>query len=170
MQADPLFSLYPRREVPMQADPLFSLYPRIEVPNWNRRMEFWILSSLEFHHFRSICSKFHRIKQIIHGCSKVCLETRFKVSEFLLPLLLIPPQGGFRVSFLTSKRGPNAGRSFVVPLPSHRGPKLESSDGVLDFEYFGIPPLPIHLLQISSDFTDEKFSFLCSKNSRLERR
>ncbi|GBN56773.1 hypothetical protein AVEN_192882-1 [Araneus ventricosus] len=39
---------------------LFSCYPRIEVPNWNRRMEFWILSSLGFHHFQSICSKFHR--------------------------------------------------------------------------------------------------------------
>ncbi|GBM37168.1 hypothetical protein AVEN_56340-1 [Araneus ventricosus] len=44
-----------------------------------------------------------------------------------------PPHGGFRVSFLASTRGSNVGRSFVLPLPSHRGPKLESADGVLDF-------------------------------------
>ncbi|GBN22936.1 hypothetical protein AVEN_273587-1 [Araneus ventricosus] len=60
-----------------------------------------------------------------------------------------PPHGRFRVSFLASTRGPNVGRSFVSPLASHRGPKLESADGVLDFEFVGIPPLPIHLLQIS---------------------
>ncbi|GBM96037.1 hypothetical protein AVEN_179714-1 [Araneus ventricosus] len=60
-----------------------------------------------------------------------------------------PPHWGFRVSFLPSTRGSNVGRSFVSPLSSHRGPKLESADGVLDFELVGIPPFPTHLLQIS---------------------
>ncbi|GBL75349.1 hypothetical protein AVEN_194554-1 [Araneus ventricosus] len=66
------------------------------------------------------------------------------------------PTRGFRVSFLASTRGPNIGRTIVFPLASHRGPKLESADGVLDFEFVGIPPLPIHLLQISQifDFDD----------------
>ncbi|GBM68810.1 hypothetical protein AVEN_22281-1 [Araneus ventricosus] len=40
----------------------------------------------------------------------------------------LPPHGGIRVSFLPSSRGANVGRSFVLPLPSHRGLKLESAD------------------------------------------
>ncbi|GBN05715.1 hypothetical protein AVEN_207662-1 [Araneus ventricosus] len=85
-----------------------------------------------------------QIRQIIHGCSKVCFETRFKVAEFL-SRFPPPPYGEFRVSFL----GIDVGRSFVLQLPSHRGPKLESTDGVLYFEFFEIPPLPIHLPRIS---------------------
>ncbi|GBM05916.1 hypothetical protein AVEN_135280-1 [Araneus ventricosus] len=53
-------------------------------------------------------------------------------------------------SLISSLDARNVGRSFVFPLPSHRDPKLESTAyGVLDFEFFGIAPLPIHLLQIS---------------------
>ncbi|GBM39779.1 hypothetical protein AVEN_25000-1 [Araneus ventricosus] len=55
----------------------------------------------------------------------------------------LPQHGGFRVSFLASTRGPNVGRSFVLLLPSHRGPKLEPAGKVLDFEIVGILPLPI---------------------------
>ncbi|GBM78630.1 hypothetical protein AVEN_94593-1 [Araneus ventricosus] len=51
----------------MLADPLFSRYPRIEFPNWNRRMEFWILSSLDL--TTSICSKFHRFSTLTKGFS-----------------------------------------------------------------------------------------------------
>ncbi|GBM69038.1 hypothetical protein AVEN_236144-1 [Araneus ventricosus] len=77
--------------------------------------------------------------------------------------------GGFRVSFLASTRGPNVGRSFVFPLASHRGPKLESADEVLDFEFIGTPPLPI----IGSKFHRFStltigFSFPCSKNSKMD--
>ncbi|GBM63658.1 hypothetical protein AVEN_253125-1 [Araneus ventricosus] len=109
-------------------------------------------TALYFIHFS------RKIRQIIHGCSKVCFETRFKVEEFLPPFTSPPPHGGFRVSFLASTRGPNVDRSFVPPLASHRVPKLESANGVLDFEFFGISPLPIHLLQISLvSHTDEKF-------------
>ncbi|GBM43940.1 hypothetical protein AVEN_251640-1 [Araneus ventricosus] len=56
----------------MKADPLSSRYPRIEVPNWNRWMEFWILSSLEFHHVQSICFKFHRFTTLTIGFSLPC--------------------------------------------------------------------------------------------------
>ncbi|GBN32417.1 hypothetical protein AVEN_151634-1 [Araneus ventricosus] len=58
------FHFQPQREVPFLADPLMCRYPRIEVPNWNRRMEFWILFPLEFHHFQSFCSRFHRFSTL----------------------------------------------------------------------------------------------------------
>ncbi|GBM89685.1 hypothetical protein AVEN_23588-1 [Araneus ventricosus] len=45
--------------------------------------------------------------------------------------LLLP--FGFRVALLASTRGADVGRSFVLQLASHRGPKLESADGVSDF-------------------------------------
>ncbi|GBO37280.1 hypothetical protein AVEN_253813-1 [Araneus ventricosus] len=77
-----------------------------------------------------------KIRQKIHGCSKVCFEARLKVAEFLSPFTPPPLHGGFRVSLLASTRGANVGRSFVLPLPSHRSPKLESVEGVLDFKYF----------------------------------
>ncbi|GBM82419.1 hypothetical protein AVEN_125855-1 [Araneus ventricosus] len=48
--------------------------------------------------------------------------------------------------FLASSRGPNLGRSFDVPLPSHQGPKLESAHEELDFEIVGIPALPFRFL------------------------
>ncbi|GBN46663.1 hypothetical protein AVEN_151749-1 [Araneus ventricosus] len=40
-------------------------------------------------------------------------------------------------------------QNYCFPLASHRGPKLESADEVLDFEFFWIPTLRIHLFQIS---------------------
>ncbi|GBM93616.1 hypothetical protein AVEN_202565-1 [Araneus ventricosus] len=64
----------------------------------------------------------------------------------------LPPHGRFQASFLASTRGPSLGRTIVFPLASHRGPKLESADGVLDFEFFLIPAFRIHLLQISKAF------------------
>ncbi|GBM42895.1 hypothetical protein AVEN_240828-1 [Araneus ventricosus] len=81
------------------------------------------------------------MRHVIHGGSKVCFETRLEVAEFYLPPLL-SLRGRFRVSFLPSKRGLNVDICFDVPLPSHRGPKLESEREVLDFEFVGIPALP----------------------------
>ncbi|GBN92018.1 hypothetical protein AVEN_116631-1 [Araneus ventricosus] len=87
-----------------------------------------------------------KIRQNSHGCSKVCFETRFKVSHrTLLTLSPLPQHGGFLVSFQASTRGPNVGRSIVLPVSLHRGPKLESTVEVLGFECGGISSLPIVL-------------------------
>ncbi|GBN32910.1 hypothetical protein AVEN_250286-1 [Araneus ventricosus] len=82
----------------------------------------------------TICPKtgsFHLLVEIFGKAftdvPKVCPETRFKVAEFYLPPPL-HPHGRFRISFLVSTRAPNVGRSFDLPLPSHRGLKLESAD------------------------------------------
>ncbi|GBM65032.1 hypothetical protein AVEN_68953-1 [Araneus ventricosus] len=81
------------------------------------------------------------------------------------------PTLGFRVSFLASTRGPNVGRSFVLLLPSLRRPKLESADEVLDFEFVGIPPLPIICSKFhKSSILTIGFSFPCSKNSKMDQR
>ncbi|GBN70848.1 hypothetical protein AVEN_189018-1 [Araneus ventricosus] len=72
-----------------------------------------------------------------------------------------PSPGVILVSFLASTEGPNVGRSFVLPLRSHRGPKLESADEVLDFEFVGIPPSPIHFFQMDQMVLDlDDWSFL----------
>ncbi|GBN30373.1 hypothetical protein AVEN_209106-1 [Araneus ventricosus] len=80
------------------------------------------------------------MRHVVHGGSNVCFETRFKVAEFYPPPLHL--RGKFRVSFLPSTRGLNVSISFDLPLPSNRGPKLESAHEVLDFEFVGIPALP----------------------------
>ncbi|GBN74000.1 hypothetical protein AVEN_174891-1 [Araneus ventricosus] len=77
-----------------------------------------------------------KIRQGIHGCSKLLFQTTFEVTEFLPPFTPPPTHGGFRISFLASTRGHNVGRFFVLQLASHRGPKLESADVVLDLEFF----------------------------------
>ncbi|GBM82156.1 hypothetical protein AVEN_5521-1 [Araneus ventricosus] len=66
----------------------------------------------------------------------------------------------------TSTRGPNVGRSFVFPLPSHRGPKLESANGVLEFEFFGIPLLPTKFHRFST--LKKGFPFSRSKTRPME--
>ncbi|GBO18165.1 hypothetical protein AVEN_169335-1 [Araneus ventricosus] len=76
--------------------------------------------------------KIRKIRQSVHGSSEVYSEKRFKVAEFLPARLLFP----HAFSFLALTRGPKVGRSFVLSLASHRGPKLESADDVLDFEIF----------------------------------
>ncbi|GBM78001.1 hypothetical protein AVEN_230094-1 [Araneus ventricosus] len=104
-----------------------------------------------------------KIRQIIHGSSKVCCETRFKVVDFL-------PHGGFRFSFLASTRGPNLGKTFVVPLPSQRGPQKTIRPFQSDFKLFGIPTLPIFYANCHRLPTlTIGFSVPCSKNSRVER-
>ncbi|GBM33507.1 hypothetical protein AVEN_273004-1 [Araneus ventricosus] len=55
---------------------------------------------------------------------------------------LLPLRGRFRVSFLSSTRGLNVGRSVDVPLPSNSGPNLETALEELDRELVGIPALP----------------------------
>ncbi|GBO10721.1 hypothetical protein AVEN_259800-1 [Araneus ventricosus] len=70
-----------------------------------------------------------KMRHVIHAGSNVCFETRFKVEEFYLPILFLL-RGRFRVSFRLSTRDLNVGRSFDVPVPSHRGPKLESAHAV----------------------------------------
>ncbi|GBM00039.1 hypothetical protein AVEN_53623-1 [Araneus ventricosus] len=90
-----------------------------------------------------------------------------------LPPLFNPPYfSSFirRISdFLASSRGPNLGRSFDVPLPSHRGPKLESAHEVLDFEFVGIPALPFRYANFHQFLKlSIAFSFPCSRNSILE--
>ncbi|GBO00240.1 hypothetical protein AVEN_13082-1 [Araneus ventricosus] len=74
-----------------------------------------------------------RIGKAFTDVPKFVLRRGSKSQNFTyLPLL--SPTRGFRVSFPASTRGPNVGRSLVLPLASHRGPKLESADEVLDFE------------------------------------
>ncbi|GBN28339.1 hypothetical protein AVEN_267287-1 [Araneus ventricosus] len=70
---------------------------------------------------------------VIHGGSKV-LYHRSSIPPFLLPTR--------RISyFLASSRGSKLIRCFDVHVPSHRGPKLETVNEVLDFEFVGIPAL-----------------------------
>ncbi|GBN67973.1 hypothetical protein AVEN_262664-1 [Araneus ventricosus] len=96
----------------------------------------WAFNCTSFHlsqdWFFSIHSS-RKMKHIIHGGSKVCFQTRFKVAENYSPSSSL--RGRFRVSFLPSTRGLNVGSSFDVPLPSHRGPKLESAHEVLYFKH-----------------------------------
>ncbi|GBL94364.1 hypothetical protein AVEN_7340-1 [Araneus ventricosus] len=40
-----------------------------------------------------------KIRQSIHGCSKVCFETKFKVAEFLSPRLFFSHAGDFEFHF-----------------------------------------------------------------------
>ncbi|GBM31274.1 hypothetical protein AVEN_91276-1 [Araneus ventricosus] len=87
------------------------------------------------------------MRHVIHGSSKVryhCSSIPYSSS----PTRLIS-------DFLTSTRGPNLGISFDEPLPSHRGPKLESAYEVLDFEFVGIP-----LCQFPSVFKTDDCFFL----------
>ncbi|GBM29899.1 hypothetical protein AVEN_246459-1 [Araneus ventricosus] len=110
-----------------------------------------------------------KMRHVIHGGSKVCFETSFKVVEFYLPYPPLPLRGRFRVSFLPSTRGLNVGRSFDVPLPSNRGPKLESAHEVFDFQFVCIPALPFRYANFHRFLKlTIAFSFLCSKNSLLE--
>ncbi|GBN90242.1 hypothetical protein AVEN_41542-1 [Araneus ventricosus] len=109
-----------------------------------------------------------KMRHVIHGGSKVCFETRFEVAEFY-PSPPLPLRGRFRVSFLPSKRGLNVGICFDVPLPSLRGPKLESAHEVLDFEFVGIPALSFRYPNFHRFLKlTIAFSLPCSKNSILE--
>ncbi|GBO26840.1 hypothetical protein AVEN_12127-1 [Araneus ventricosus] len=74
------------------------------------------------------------MRHVIHGGSKVRYR-RSSIPNFSFPTRRIS-------DFPASLRGPNLGRSFDVPLSSHRGLKLESAHQVLDFEIVEIPALP----------------------------
>ncbi|GBM54425.1 hypothetical protein AVEN_275631-1 [Araneus ventricosus] len=108
------------------------------------------------------------MRHVIQGGSNVCFETRFKVEEFYFPILFLL-RGRFRVSFRPSTRGLNVGRFFDVPLPSNRGPKLESAHEVWDFQFVLIPALPFRYANFHRFLKlTIAFSFPCSKNSILE--
>ncbi|GBN95755.1 hypothetical protein AVEN_87643-1 [Araneus ventricosus] len=71
--------------------------------------------------------------------------------------------------FLSSSRGPNLGRTFVLPLPSQRGPQNAVWPFQFDFKLFGIPTLPFRYGIFHPFLTLTKgFSFLCSKNRGVE--
>ncbi|GBN17129.1 hypothetical protein AVEN_273988-1, partial [Araneus ventricosus] len=74
-------------------------------------------------------------------------------SRRILTTRLLLQHRGFRVSSLASTRGPNVSRSFVLPLPSHRGSKLESADVVLDSTSVTEHPLPPAMREIKSNQT-----------------
>ncbi|GBN47464.1 hypothetical protein AVEN_97461-1 [Araneus ventricosus] len=98
--------------------------------------------------------------QIIHGCSKVCFETRSK-SQILIPTLF-PPHEDLNESL-------NLGSTFVSPLPSQRGPQKAIRPFQSDFKLFGIPTLPILYANFHRFLTPTiGFSFPCSKYSSVQ--
>ncbi|GBL91342.1 hypothetical protein AVEN_203493-1 [Araneus ventricosus] len=109
------------------------------------------------------------MRRVIHGGSNVLYHRSFITPTVALrsPYFSSPTR---RISnFLASSRGHSLGRFFDMPLPSHRGPKLESAHEVLDFEFVGIPALPFRYANFHLFLKlTIAFSFPCSKNSILE--
>ncbi|GBO43874.1 hypothetical protein AVEN_241468-1, partial [Araneus ventricosus] len=143
----PPFSSYPTRSYP-----LLSAFTRLEA-NTSQfvilvRQKHPIPHSDLSHHFARLVDAFH---QSVSRIEAMCLSKFPQLCVFT--------------------RGPNVGRSFALPLPSHRGLKLESADGVLDFEFVEIPPLSIMCSKFHRLSTlTIGLSFACSKNSKIEQR
>ncbi|GBM89164.1 hypothetical protein AVEN_157753-1 [Araneus ventricosus] len=117
-----------------------------------------------------------KIRHIIHGCSKVCFDTPClegsKSQSYTLPHS--SDKADFRFYFqrdLASSRGPNLGRTFVLPLSSQHGPRKAIRPFQFDFKLFGIPTLPIRYASFHQSLILTKgFSSPCSKNRRVEQR
>ncbi|GBM14301.1 hypothetical protein AVEN_128362-1 [Araneus ventricosus] len=98
-------------------------------------------------------------------CATTALRSPYRSSSN--PNFSSPHRADFRLSSLVTRS--NLCRSFDVPQPSYRDPKLKSANELLDFEFVGIPDLPFRCANFHRFLKlTIAFCFPCSKHSILE--